>query len=83
MSALRLLITAGAVFYVMVFLVQIAQNGSVTGQALAGVILLAVAATLTWMHDELALKRYETALLWVMVLGFLAYAVANASGVLA
>lgn len=83
MNALRLLITAGAAFYAVVFLVQVAQNASVTGQALAGVVLLAVAAGLAWMHDELALKRYEIALLWVMVLGFLAYAAATALGVLA
>ncbi len=82
MNAIRLLITAGAAFYGVLFLAQIALNGSVADQALAGVVLLAVAAALTWMHDELALKRYETGLLWVMVLGFLAYATARASGVL-
>ncbi|MDN7013268.1 hypothetical protein FGW20_09480 [Methanoculleus sp. FWC-SCC3] len=83
MNALRLLITAGAAFYIAIFLVQVVQDGSLAGQALAGVVLLAVVAALTWMHDELALKRYETALLWVMVLGFLTYAAANAAGVLA
>ncbi|KLK87940.1 hypothetical protein SZ63_08060 [Methanoculleus sediminis] len=83
MNALRLLITAGAAFYAVVFLFQIAQNASVTGQALAGVVLLAVVTGLAWMRDELALKRYEIALLWVMVLGFLAYAAAHAPGVLA
>jgi hypothetical protein len=83
MNALRVLITAGAAFYVAVFLVQVVWNGSVAGQAIAGVVLLAAAAALTWMHDELTLKRYEMALLWVMVLGFLAYAAAHATGVLA
>ncbi|ABN57112.1 membrane-bound hydrogenase subunit ehaK [Methanoculleus marisnigri JR1] len=83
MNALRLLITAGAAFYVVVFLVQVARDASVAGQALAGVVLLAVVAGLTWMHDELALNRYEVALLWVMVLGFPAYAAAIALGVLA
>lgn len=82
MNAIRLLLTVGAAFYVAVFLAQVAQNGSVADQALAGVVLLAVATALSWMHDELALKRYEMGLLWVMVLGFLAYAMAHASGVL-
>ena len=83
MNALRLMITAGAAFYVVVFLVQVVQNASVAGQAVAGVVLLAVVVGLTRMHDELALKRAEIALLWVMVLGFLAYAAAHALGVLA
>lgn len=83
MSMLRLLITAGAAFYVVVFLAQAAENWSVVDQAIAGVVLLAVATALTWMHDELTLKRSEMALLWVMVLGFLAYAAAHALGVLA
>lgn len=83
MNALRVLITVGAAFYVAIFLVQVVQDGNVAGQAIAGVVLLAAAAALTWMHDEIALKRYEMALLWVMVLGFLAYAAANALGVLA
>lgn len=82
MNVIRLLITAGTAFYVVIFLAQVAQNGSVADQALAGVVLLAVAAALSWMRDELTLKRYEMGLLWVMVLGFLAYAVACASGVL-
>ncbi|WP_292521374.1 hypothetical protein [Methanoculleus sp.] len=83
MNTIRLLIMAGAAFYVAVFLAQAAQNWSVADQAIAGVVLLAVATALTWMHDELTLKRYEMGLLWVMVLGFLAYAMAHASGVLA
>ncbi|MDV2482504.1 hypothetical protein F8E02_10935 [Methanoculleus sp. Wushi-C6] len=83
MNALRLLITAGAAFYVAVFLAQVARDGSVADQALAGVVLLAAVAGLTWMRDELTLRRYETALLWVMVLGFLAYAAARALGVFA
>jgi hypothetical protein len=83
MNTIRLLIAAGAAFYVAVFLAQVVQNASVADQAIAGVVLLAVATALTWMHDELTLKRYEMGLLWVMVLGFLAYAVAHASGVLA
>lgn len=83
MSMLRLLITAGAAFYVVVFLAQAAENWSVADQAIAGVVLLAVATALTWMHDELTLKRSEMALLWVMVLGFLAYAAAHALGAIA
>ncbi|MDN5339174.1 MAG: hypothetical protein PWQ30_283 [Euryarchaeota archaeon] len=83
MSMLRLMITAGAVFYVGVFLVQAARNGSVIEQTVAGVILLAVATALTWMRDEHTLKRSEMVLLWVMVLGFLAYAAAHALGVIA
>ena len=83
MSMLRLLITAGAAFYVVVFLAQAAENWSVVDQAIAGVVLLAVATALTWMHDELTLKRSEMALLWVMVLGFLVYAVAHALGAIA
>jgi hypothetical protein len=82
MNTIRLLITVGAAFYGVLFLVQVAQNGSVADQALAGVVLLAVAAGLTWMHDELTLKRYEMGLLWVMVLGFLGYAMIRALGVL-
>ncbi|MDD4568298.1 hypothetical protein L21_2604 [Methanoculleus chikugoensis] len=83
MSMLRLLITAGAAFYVVVFLAQAARNWGVAGQAIAGVVLLAAVTALTWMHDELTLKRSEMTLLWVMVLGFLAYAAAHALGVLA
>ena len=83
MSMLRLLITAGAAFYVVVFLAQTAGNWGVADQAIAGVVLLAAVTALTWMHDELTLKRSEMALLWVMVLGFLAYAAAHALGVLA
>ncbi|MFA7563396.1 MAG: hypothetical protein WCY70_08135 [Methanoculleus sp.] len=83
MSVLRLLIMAGAVFYIGVFLVQAVENVSVTGQAIAGIVLLTVTIALTWMHDELTLKRAEMALLWVMVLGFLIYALAKALGVLA
>ncbi|HOB18035.1 MAG TPA: hypothetical protein PKK74_05000 [Candidatus Methanoculleus thermohydrogenotrophicum] len=82
MSKIRLLITAAAAFYAVIFLAQVALNASVAGQALAGVVLLAVATALTWMRDELTLKRYEMGLLWVMVLGFLVYAVTCALGVL-
>lgn len=77
MNIIRLLLTAGTVFYAAIFLVQIVQNGSVAYQALAGVILLAAATALTWMRNEIVLKRYEMGLLWVMVLGFLAYAIAR------
>ena len=83
MNTLRLLIMAGAVFYIGVFLVQAVENVSVVGQAFAGIVLLAVTTALTWMRDELTLKRAEMALLWVMVRGFLVYALAKASGVLA
>ncbi|MGI5937983.1 MULTISPECIES: hypothetical protein [Methanoculleus] len=83
MSRIRLLLTAGAAFYVAVFLAQAAQNWSVADQTLAGVVLLVIATALTLVHDELALKRYEMGLLWVMVLGFLAYAIAHSFGVLA
>ncbi|MEG3056743.1 MAG: hypothetical protein RQM90_12200 [Methanoculleus sp.] len=83
MNVIRLLITAGSALYVGIFLVQIVQNASVTNQALAGIILLGAIVALTWMRDELALKRYEMGLLWVMVLGFLVYAVAHLFGVVA
>lgn len=83
MNTLRLLIMAGAAFYIGVFLVQAVENVSVVGQALAGIVLLAVTTALTWMRNELTLKRAEMALLWVMVLGFLVYAAAKALGVLA
>jgi hypothetical protein len=83
MNVIRLLITAGSALYVGIFLVQIVQNESVADQALAGIVLLGAIVALTWMRDELALKRYEMGLLWVMVLGFLAYAGAHLFGVVA
>ncbi len=83
MNVIRLLLAAGSIFYAGIFLVQVVQNGSVAYQALAGIILLIAVAALAWMRDELALKRYEMGLLWVMVLGFLAYAVAHFFGVVA
>ncbi|NQS73527.1 MAG: hypothetical protein HQP72_03915 [Methanoculleus sp.] len=83
MNVIRLLITAGSALYVGIFLVQIVQNESVADQALAGIVLLGAIVALTWMRDELALKRYEMGLLWVMVLGFLVYAVAHLFGVVA
>ncbi|NLZ31012.1 MAG: hypothetical protein GX885_09775 [Methanomicrobiales archaeon] len=83
MNVIRLLLAAGSIFYAGIFLVQVVQNGSVAYQALAGIILLIAVAALAWMRDELALKRYEMGLLWVMVLGFLVYAVAHLFGVVA
>jgi hypothetical protein len=83
MSMLRLMITAGAAFYVVVFLAQAARNWSVVDQALVGIVLLVAVTALNWIHDELSLKRAEMALLWVMVLGFLVYAAAHALGMIA
>jgi len=83
MSVLRLLLAAAAAFYVVVFLAQAAENWSVADQALVGIVLLAIVTALTWVRDELTLKRAEMALLWVMVLGFLVYAAAHALGVIA
>jgi len=82
MNLLRLLLTAGSAFYAVLFLVQVVQNGSVVYQALAGIILLGIVTALTWMRDELTLKRCEMGVLWVMVLGFLLYAVAHFLGVI-
>jgi len=83
MNVLRLLLAAAAAFYVVVFLAQAAENWSVADQALVGIVLLAIVTALTWVRDELTLKRAEMALLWVMVLGFLVYAAAHALGVIA
>ena len=83
MSALRLLFVAAAAFYVVVFLAQAARNWSVADQALVGTVLLVAVTALTWVRDELTLKRAEMALLWVMVLGFLVYATAHALGMIA
>lgn len=83
MSALRLLFVAAAAFYVVVFLAQAVRNWSVADQALVGTVLLVAVTALTWVRDELTLKRAEMALLWVMVLGFLVYATAHALGMIA
>lgn len=80
MSLLRLVLTIGGAFYVALFLIQVVGNGDVTAQALAGVLLLCGATALTWSRDDLALKHYETGLIWLMVLGFLAYALLHALG---
>ncbi|NLA32072.1 MAG: hypothetical protein GX880_09700, partial [Methanomicrobiales archaeon] len=64
MNLLRLLLTAGSAFYAVLFLVQVVQNGSVIYQALAGIILLGIVTALTWMRDELTLKRCEMGVLW-------------------
>jgi len=83
MSVLRLLFVVAAAFYVVVFLAQAVENWSVADQALVGTVLLVAVTALTWVRDELTLKRAEMALLWVMVLGFLAYAAAHALGMIA
>jgi Ca2+/Na+ antiporter len=74
MSTLRVAVAAGAFLYGAIAIVQLVQHETVRVQALAVLLVLCVAAYVTWAHDEHRLKRYEMVLLWICVLTFSLYA---------
>lgn len=80
MSVIRRALFLGALAYIAVALLEVAATASVTLQAIVAALLLAATIALTLQNDELALKRYEMALLWICVLLFGTYAALSYGG---
>ncbi|HDR74275.1 MAG TPA: hypothetical protein ENN85_10295 [Methanoculleus sp.] len=80
MSLIRGVLFAGALAYIAVALLELAATASIAMQAIAAGVFLAATIALTVVRDEIALKRYEMALLWICVLLFGAYTIAGYGG---
>ncbi len=73
-------ITVGAVFYIAVALIQMAEYSVILPECAGIAFLLTIAAVITWLQNESGLKRLEMNLLWLCILTFAIYGVLRYGG---
>jgi hypothetical protein len=71
---IREVLTIGAVFYVLLAILQAGENSLILLESVVLVLFLIVVSVLVWLRDEGVVKRYEMVLVWCGVLLFLLYA---------
>jgi hypothetical protein len=73
MSLIRGVLFVGALVYIAVAMLELIATATVELQAIVVGLFLAATIGLTFVQNEIALKRYEMTLLWTCVLLFGAY----------
>jgi len=73
-------ITIGAVFYIVVALIQMSEHVLILPEGVGIAVLLTIAGAITWIQDESRLKRLEMNLLWLCILTFGIYAALRYGG---
>ena len=71
---IREVLTIGAVFYVLLAILQAGENSLILLESAVLVLFLIVVSVLVWLRNEGVVKRYEMVLVWCGVLLFLLYA---------
>jgi hypothetical protein len=71
---IREVLTIGAVFYVLLAILQAGENSLILLESVVLVLFLIVVSVLVWLRDEGVVKRYEMVLVWFGVILFLLYA---------
>jgi hypothetical protein len=71
---IREVLTIGAVFYVLLAILQAGENSLILLESAVLVLFLIIVSVLVWLRDEGVVKRYEMVLVWCGVLLFLLYA---------
>jgi hypothetical protein len=71
---IREVLTIGAVFYVLLAILQAGENSLILLESVVLVLFLIVVSVLVWLRNEGVVKRYEMVLVWCGVLLFLLYA---------
>ena len=77
---IRELLTIGAGLYIVIAIVQAAENPAVLAGSVVLVLLLVVVSMLAWLRDKELVKRYEMIMVWCSILLFLLYALIQLGG---